>query len=94
MGLKTLKWIYDLGVKHERDRIAHELREEATALRLNNQELYKTLDGREGKPSHKKALMEVAVNDRLQFIIAKIFDTQYITIENGSIIHPKKGKKK
>lgn len=91
--LKTLKWVYDLGIRHERTRIASHLRVASTATMTNREIMTDMLDEEmtRGKPSKKRKErleFDIAVNHKVLDIINDMFDAKGDWIPGASLMFP------
>lgn len=90
--IKTLKWIYDLGIRHERVRIASHLQLASQQARTSNESMMDMMrDLGEKKFSKKRSErleFNVAVNDRVQVIIQDMFQTSDTWVSGASIMFP------
>ena len=85
MSLNTLKWIYTLGVKHERRRIAAFLQETRQHHQRNISRINTRFDGGAVKESDKHDLaVEYSVNQ----IIDDIFRIETSYTNANSIMYP------
>lgn len=76
--LKTLKWVYDLGVRQERVRIAGHLQVRASGLRMERDIMDSMLREEFDRPKHRKGNIErlefnKAVMHRVEEIVNDIF---------------------
>jgi hypothetical protein len=98
--LKTLKWVYGLGVKQERQRIAAGLQlQQQRARTFNEAALVMIRDPASKKEVAQKRRqrleLQMAVNDRIQEIVNEMFRTEGGEwINANSIMFPDEGKKK
>src|SRR4051812_45703717 len=96
--LKTLKWVYDLGVKQERQRIAAHLQLASQYSRTENDQMLDMMRDnadrkRPSKTVTEKLRFQSAVNDRIQLIINDMFQGNGSWVEGASIMFPDKEKK-
>ena len=96
--LRTLKWVYSLGVRHERQRIASHLQLEATQARNENDAIYDVMrekSERNTKVQNKKRLeLQTAVNNRVADIISDMFRSNDNWIAGPSFMFPDEKDKK
>lgn len=96
--LKTLKWVYDLGVHQERVRIAAHLQREIHHAQLSNEIAMNMLSEIADSKKPNKARMQrldfsIAVNDRVREIISDIFkQNNGEWVDGGSIMFPEEEK--
>lgn len=95
MGLSVLKWVYELGVKHERHRIASYLKlQERMAFRAQA-DAYDELKAQHMPPKSKQAKeWELAVNGAVEDIIRGLFTESHGEYVPGESIMFPKGEKK
>lgn len=76
--IKLAKWTYDLGVKHERTRIAREL-EAAMARQQNENSVIHDMmrDQKLSNRSREKLELKIAVSLRVSEIVNEIFQPHY-----------------
>lgn len=80
--LKTLKWVYDLGVRQERARIASHLRLEAQRAKISRDTTEDMLreslskSSKTSKSRREKLDFAIAVDNKVQEIIHNLFDEQ------------------
>ena len=97
--LRTLKWVYDLGVKNERTRIAAHLTVRSQAARTSNDIFANMINEELSKPKpNKKNLeryeFEKAVVARVGEICDEIFNPQGEWIAPASFMFPDDKKEK
>lgn len=95
--LKALKWVYELGIRHERVRIASHLHLHATGARNSNSVLNDMFREEMSKPKpNKKRLerldFERVVNHRIEEIINDMFQNNGQWIDGASIMFPEEKK--
>lgn len=94
--LKTLKWIYDLGVRQERVRIASHLQMHSIGA-SNSRDIASALFAEEmSKPKPNIKLLdrlnfENAVNQKVEEIIQEIFQSNGEWVSGNSIMFPDGG---
>lgn len=93
MGLKVLKWAYNLGVEHERKRIAAVLQNEADMVGQRHNELYRELNKHPDEPSREEISANLAVTEKVRLLINNLFYAQDQYIPGASIMFPKEEKK-
>lgn len=94
--LKTLRWVYDLGIRHERVRIASHLQIHATGARNSNSVLDDMFreEMSKSKPNKKRLErfdFERAVNHRIEEIIQDMFHDNGQWVAGASIMFPDDG---
>jgi hypothetical protein len=97
--LKTLKWVYSLGVKQERQRIAAELQLQQQRARTFNDSamdmMHDPASKKEVSQKRRQRLeLQIAVNDRIQEIVNEIFESKGDWIPGPSVMFPDEGKKR
>lgn len=96
--LKTLKWVYNLGVVQERQRIAAELQLQQQRARTFNEAaldmLHDPASKKEVTQKRKQRLeLQMAVNNRIEEIVNEMFRTEGGEWVNASsIMFPDDGK--
>lgn len=96
--LRTLKWVYNLGVKQERTRIAAYLEQVGHEARTEREQLdYMIRDNKELKAFKEKRMKQLefneAVNARIQVIISDMFQDNGQWRPGASIIFPEEESK-
>lgn len=91
--LKALKWVYDLGKRHERIRIASELHLHSTSARntvgvANDMFREEMSKSRPNKKRLERLEFEVAVSGRVDEIIQELFHSQGEWVYGTSIMFP------
>lgn len=97
--LKALKWVYDLGVKQERQRIAAELQLQQQRARTFNDTAMDMLrdpaSKKEVTQKRKQRLeLQIAVNDRIQEIVHELFDSKGEWTPGPSVMFPDESRDK
>lgn len=95
--LKTLKWIYNLGVNQERTRLAAYLDTARHQASIQHSTMYDMMHNDAPKMSAKRKdrlAFDMAVEQRVEEIINGMFraDEQYVM--GSSILYPDEGRKK
>lgn len=95
--LKTLKWVYGLGVKQERQRIASHLQLHATGARNSINALDDMFRDEMNKPKPSKNRLERmdfdrAVNHKIETIIQEMFQGKDHYVSGASIMFPEEEK--
>lgn len=91
--LRTLKWIYDLGIRHERVRVASHLQIQSTGVRNSNTVMEDMFREEMSKKRPNKTQLErldfqKAVNHRIEEIIQDMFHDEGQYISGASIMFP------
>lgn len=92
--LKLVKWAYDLGVRHERARIANflELESQRSSSNRNSidQKMNEIATSKKDYANKKRKKLEIsfAVEQRVEQIIQAIFYEQSDWTSRGSVIFP------
>lgn len=75
--LKTLKWVYELGVRQERQRIAAILQGELQQRAAYNQTMHDVINDTKLESQKDKMLKRLAVSSEVSSIVNRLFETQY-----------------
>lgn len=88
--LKTLKWVYDLGVKQERNRIARYLEGQAAALSNEFAVEYDMLETMTNNTKQRKARLELkhSVTRQVSDIVRNILAPNYQDRDMFSLMFP------
>lgn len=91
--IRTFKWVYELGIRHERIRIAAHLQVQAQSARTSSNIMDDMLRDQHSKTRPKKRAVErlefdMAVNHRVEAIINDMFDSKGDWIPSASIMFP------
>lgn len=92
MGLNVFKWIYNLGVHHERQRIASHLRVVQAEFRSDQANLHDEFHLKNNIPRDKK--VEAKVKAHILDIISSIFYNPDDVVKGNSVMFPEGEKKK
>lgn len=94
--LKLVKWAYDLGIRHERIRIASHLQAKAHQSGLNRDVVLDMLRENAKMPKKRAERLdfEIAVSNRVEEIINEMFDSQGDWRPGASLMFPDNLEKK
>lgn len=94
--LKTLKWVYSLGVRHERVRVAAHLKSLDSGMRIENDTMMDMLrEQKPGKTRKQRLEFDLAVNNKVQDIVNQILRPEEHYEMGASLMFPEdehKGK--
>jgi len=92
--LSALKWVYQLGVKRERERIAHALKENRFRAMTNFKNgIERVRNDDEMKDHERRELeLETAVNGRVGDLIETILRPEARVHDGNSIMYPEEEK--
>lgn len=92
MGLNVIKWAYNLGVKHERQRIAAAMRHEAVCLDRREQAHFDYARERNGDVEERMKI-DLAVLHKLKRFIDHMFEENGQYVPGESVMFPNKEEK-
>ena len=94
MGINILKWVYDLGVNNERNRIAAYLDRTALQVRADYTDDLDCLRGEDNMSKRNMVSLEksIELQQQVERIIRGLFKSEHTYVTGESIMFPK-GKK-
>lgn len=98
--LKTLKWVYKLGVNHERTRIASHLQVKMSHITDSRDTIHDMLREnadrkRPSKTTAERLMFKLAVEDRVQSLVSEMFeDSNGHWVSGTSLMFPDDQEKK
>lgn len=86
---KVLKWVYNLGIRHERARIDNALRVELSQIHKRQADLYVQMrKSRDNEEETRRVWLEQELTERAQKFIDSIYSPQEDTRYYTSIMFP------